>query len=212
MLCHDWWATKVGLETALNGLDMDMPGHDGLMGYALVQAVKNGSIAEERINDYGSSNNDTVLFAWTRSRLSTYQFSFSKLMISKVDQQNHISFSRRRRISSYNNNILSRSYEPVYTISFTVSNIGSVDDPEVPQLYLGFPQEAAQPPKILRGFERVYVAADESKIVTLDLRQRDISYWNNIDQKWTVATGEYTVSISTSANNADIKLQGFFHI
>jgi beta-glucosidase len=56
------------------------------------------------------------------------------------------------------------------------------------------------------------LAAGESKTVTLDLRQRDISYWNNIDQKWTVAPGDYTVSIATSANNADIKLQGFFHI
>ena len=46
-----WWATKVGVESALGGLDMDMPGDDGLMGYALLQAVKSGSITEERVND-----------------------------------------------------------------------------------------------------------------------------------------------------------------
>jgi beta-glucosidase len=82
----------------------------------------------------------------------------------------------------------------------------------VPQLYLGFPEEAAEPPKILRGFERVYLEAGESKSVTLTLTQRDISYWNVINQKWTTAPGRYTVWISTSANNADIKLQGFFNI
>ncbi|CAF3967139.1 unnamed protein product [Adineta steineri] len=144
--------------------------------------------------------------------ISYTNFSFSELTILEVNQQNHISFSRQRRSVSYNNKDLLGMYEPVYTISFTVSNIGNVDGSEVPQLYLGFPEEAAEPPKILRGFERVYLAAGESKIVTLVLRQRDISYWNNIDQKWTVASGEYTVWIATSANNADIKLEGFFHI
>jgi hypothetical protein len=46
----------------------------------------------------------------------------------------------------------------------------------------------------------------------LALTQRDISYWNVVNQKWTVAPGKYTVSISTSANNAGIKLQGSFNI
>jgi beta-glucosidase len=79
-------------------------------------------------------------------------------------------------------------------------------------LYLGFPAEAEEPPKILRGFERVYLAAGESKTVTLSLTQKDISYWNVVNQKWTAAPGDYTVWISTSANNADVKLQGTFHI
>ncbi|CAF3891013.1 unnamed protein product [Adineta steineri] len=144
--------------------------------------------------------------------ISYTNFSFSELTISKVNQQNHISLYRQRRSASYNNKDLLGMYEPVYTISFTISNIGNIDGSEVPQLYLSFPEEAAEPPKILRGFERVYLAAGESKIVTLVLRQRDISYWNNIDQKWTVALGEYTVWIATSANNADIKLEGFFDI
>jgi len=103
-------------------------------------------------------------------------------------------------------------YEPVYTITFTVRNTGSVDGSEVAQLYLTFPEEAAEPPKILRGFERVYLEAGQSQTITLALTQRDISYWNVVNQKWTVAKGKYTVSISTSANNADIKLQQSFEI
>ncbi len=93
-----------------------------------------------------------------------------------------------------------------------MANTGPVDGSEVAQLYLTFPEEAAQPPKILRGFERIYLESGESKTVTLPLAQRDISYWNVVNQKWTVASGKYTVSISTSANNADIKLQGTFNI
>jgi hypothetical protein len=48
--------------------------------------------------------------------------------------------------------------------------------------------------------------------VTLILTQRDISYWNVVNQKWTVAPGKYLVWISTSANNTDTKLQGSFNI
>jgi beta-glucosidase len=43
-------------------------------------------------------------------------------------------------------------------------------------------------------FERVYLEAGDSKTVTLPLTQRDISYWNVINQKWTVAPGKYNFS------------------
>jgi beta-glucosidase len=135
-------------------------------------------------------------------------------LISKAGEGNHVekSFYRQRRISSYANKALSKLYDPVYTITFTITNTGTVDGSEVAQLYLAFPEEAAEPPKILRGFERVYLAAGESKTVTLALTQRDVSYWNVVNQKWTIAPGKYTVYISTSANNADIKLQGSFNV
>ncbi|CAF4357342.1 unnamed protein product, partial [Rotaria sordida] len=47
----DWGATKTGVQSALAGLDVDMPGGDGLMGFNLVRAVKNRMITEERIDD-----------------------------------------------------------------------------------------------------------------------------------------------------------------
>ena len=146
--------------------------------------------------------------------LSYTTFSFSQLVISKTGKDEHTisSYYQQRRMRTYANIGTSMLYEPVYEITFTVSNTGKVFGSEVPQLYLGFPTEAAQPPKILRGFERVYLEAGESKVVTLVLIQKDISYWNVVNQKWTVAPGNYTVLISTSANNADIKLQSFFNI
>ena len=103
-------------------------------------------------------------------------------------------------------------FEPVYQVTFIITNAGKVYGSEVPQLYLGFPTEAAEPPKVLRGFQRVYLSAGESKTVTLVLLQKDISYWNVVNQKWTVASGNYSVWISTSANSADIKLTSFFKI
>jgi beta-glucosidase len=103
-------------------------------------------------------------------------------------------------------------YDPVYTITFTLTNTGNYYGSEVAQLYLGFPDEAQEPPKILRGFERVYLTPGESREVAFVLSRKDASYWNVVNQQWTVAPGTYTVWVSTSANNADAKLQGSFNV
>ncbi|CAF1082617.1 unnamed protein product [Rotaria magnacalcarata] len=146
--------------------------------------------------------------------LSYTTFSFSQLDISKAGDDKHTASSqyRQRRTRSYTNVGISRLYESVYEVTFTITNIGKRQGSEVPQLYLGFPTEAEEPPKILRGFERVYLEGGESKQISLVLTQKDISYWNVVNQKWTVARGTYTVWISTSANNADVKLQGSFNV
>lgn len=62
-----------------------------------------------------------------------------------------------------------------YTIQFTVQNSGSVPGTEIPQLYLGFPSGAGEPPKVLRGFEEVrLLEAGQSSLVTMKLSTRDI--------------------------------------
>lgn len=44
------------------------------------------------------------------------------------------------------------------------------------QLYLGFP-DAGEPPKVLRGFERVPIKAGQSAKVAIKLRVIDVSIW-----------------------------------
>jgi beta-glucosidase len=146
--------------------------------------------------------------------LSYTNFSFAKLGISKASNgKDSASFQyRQRRMRPYANFGSSSLYEPVYEVKFTLTNTGKVNGSEVPQLYLGFPAEAQEPRKILRGFERVYLTAGESKQVSMALTQKDISYWNVVNQEWSVAPGNYTVWISTSADDADVKLQSSFYM
>jgi len=47
----DWEAAKTRIPSVLGGLDIDMPGNDGLLGIHLLPAVQNGSIPEARIDD-----------------------------------------------------------------------------------------------------------------------------------------------------------------
>jgi beta-glucosidase len=146
--------------------------------------------------------------------LSYTTFSFSQLVVSKAKNHKDSASSKfqQRRMRSYTNFDNSELHDPAYEITFTLTNTGNVDGSEVPQLYLGFPVEAEEPLKVLRGFERVYLASGESKQVSLVLTQKDISYWNVVNQKWIAASGNHTVWISTSANNGDVKLQSSFHI
>lgn len=146
--------------------------------------------------------------------LSYTTFRFSSLSISKPKYGLKGASLKYKlsRTRSYSNPAASSIYEPVYEITFWVTNTGTMAGSEVPQLYIGFPAEAEEPPKVLRGFERVYLEAGESKQVTLVLTDRDISYWNVVNQKWTVASGTYKVWVSTSANFADVKLQSSFNI
>jgi beta-glucosidase len=146
--------------------------------------------------------------------LSYTTFALSSLVVSKVPKnKRHIGSTIRRHRASFSTAAGdSELYDSAYTAAFSLTNTGNVYGSEVPQLYLGFPDEAAEPPKVLRGFERVYLDPGESKIVSLTLTQKDISYWNVVNQTWTVARGNYTVWIGTSANPSDLKLQSYFNV
>jgi len=60
------------------------------------------------------------------------------------------------------------------TVVATIKNAGSVSGMEIPQLYLGFPANAGEPPKVLRGFDEVFLQAGSSSSVTFSLNQRDL--------------------------------------
>lgn len=67
-------------------------------------------------------------------------------------------------------------YEKLVVVTFSIANAGR-NGHEVAQLYLSFPTSASDPPKILRGFERVWIQDGSSAQVKLHLRRKDISIW-----------------------------------
>lgn len=102
---------------------------------------------------------------------------------------------------------LANLYDIVATVSATVSNNGTVTGAEVAQLYIGMPSTApASPPKQLRGFQKVSIAAGGSAKVTFNLRRKDLSYWDAASQKWIMPTGGFKVSVGASSR--DIRLTG----
>jgi beta-glucosidase len=96
---------------------------------------------------------------------------------------------------------LSDLWDEVITVTTTVKNVGAITGAEVAQLYVSFPAEAAQPVRVLRGFEKPSIPAGGSADVTFSLRRRDISYWDVVAQQWTIAAGEYTFSVGSSSRD-----------
>ena len=102
-------------------------------------------------------------------------------------------------------------FEPVGTISALVRNSGSVAGSEVAQLYLGLPDSAPwTPPKQLRGFQKLKLAAKQSTLASFELTRRDLSYWDVATQEWVVPSGTFKVYVGSSSR--DIRLQGTFTV
>ncbi|KAK8080840.1 hypothetical protein PG997_008658 [Apiospora hydei] len=92
-------------------------------------------------------------------------------------------------------------FETVATVTVNVANSGSVTGAEVAQLYVGYPSSVTAPPKQLRGFEKLPLAAGASGTATFALRRRDLSYWDVAQQNWVVPTGAFTISVGASSRD-----------
>jgi len=92
------------------------------------------------------------------------------------------------------------------TISGVVQNIGTVQGTEVVQLYISYPMAAQEPPKVLRGFTKIPLAAGASGKFQFTLTQDDLSVWDVTTSSWKVIHGTFDVLIGSSSR--DIRLKG----
>jgi len=75
-----------------------------------------------------------------------------------------------------------------------VKNVSGPAGDEVVELYLEFPQLPGAPIRALRGFQRIHLAAGESRHVEFNLQPRDLSMVNEAGDRL-VAAGAYRVSV-----------------
>lgn len=94
------------------------------------------------------------------------------------------------------------------SVSLTLTNTGSLAGHETPQLYIGFPENTGEPPKVLRSFQQVHLGAGESQSVTLSLDMVDLSIWDVTKHQWSQPDGEFTAMVG--ASSCDIRLSGAF--
>ncbi|QQE78223.1 glycoside hydrolase family 3 protein [Alicyclobacillus sp. SO9] len=91
-------------------------------------------------------------------------------------------------------------------VTLNVTNTGLETGSAVPQLYIGDPQSANEPPKQLKGFQKVTLKQGQTKRVTFMLRPQAFSIWDSQANKWTIQSGTYQIMIGKSS--ANIKLHG----
>jgi beta-glucosidase len=93
-------------------------------------------------------------------------------------------------------------------VSLSVANTGKRAGAEVVQLYLGFPSETSEPPKQLKGFQKILLQPGQTKQVSFTLAPEDYSFWSAGSRNWEIYPGNYQVMVGASSR--DIRLTGNF--
>lgn len=90
-------------------------------------------------------------------------------------------------------------------VTFTLTNTGKMDGAEVAQLYIGKKDARVfRPDKELKGFQKVFLKAGESRAVRISFDDKTFRYWNVRTNHWEVEGGTYTVMVGASC--LDIRL------
>ena len=89
--------------------------------------------------------------------------------------------------------------------SFTITNTGGMDGAEIAQLYVSAESPRIyRPAKELKGFQKVFLKAGESKSVSIPLDSLAFRYWNGRTGKYEIDGGKYEILIGASVS--DIRL------
>jgi beta-glucosidase len=90
-------------------------------------------------------------------------------------------------------------------VQFIIENTGKVAGAEVPQVYLGFPSAAGEPPKRLVGFQKVWLKPGEKKKIQLTIdpaaTNHPMSIFDPATQTWKTIDGSYMVLVGNSSAN-----------
>jgi beta-glucosidase len=108
----------------------------------------------------------------------------------------------------YSNLSVKPSADGRFEVSFEVKNVGKMDGADTAQIYVGSPKSSkvSRPVKELKGFEKVFLKAGESKKVSVILDKRAFSYFDVGAKNWRADAGDYEILIGRSS--AEIVLRG----
>ncbi len=100
--------------------------------------------------------------------------------------------------------------ETLQTVTCTVTNTGNCDGDEVVQLYIcDEVASVAQPPLLLKAFQRISLQKGESREVTFRLKKEDLAIYD-ADMNFVVEPGTFKVLIGAASD--DIRLNGEFSL
>jgi beta-glucosidase len=92
------------------------------------------------------------------------------------------------------------------TVTFTVKNTGKVDGADVAQVYVHQQHSTLpRPEKELKGFQKVFLHAGESKTVSIILNEGAFQYYNDQLNQWVLEPGKFDVLAGNSAQNILLK-------
>ncbi|MFX0046603.1 MAG: beta-glucosidase [Candidatus Hermodarchaeota archaeon] len=140
-----------------------------------------------------------------------YYHGYTLIEKKNIEPAFHFGFGLSYTEFSYKNIQVELDKERLI-VSVDISNIGSTAGEEIAQLYIGFENSRIDRPlKLLRGFKRVALEPNETKTMSIDMKKKDLAWYNPDNRAWEVENIEYTVYIGSSSDNKDL-LTKKFHI
>ncbi|KAJ2899584.1 uncharacterized protein MKZ38_002958 [Zalerion maritima] len=95
-------------------------------------------------------------------------------------------------------------WDVMYVVSATIKNTGDLVGDEVPQLYVSL-GGTDDPPKVLRGFDRIRIDPGHSAVFRADITRRDLSNWDVVSQNWVISDCTKKVYIGSSSRNIQLE-------
>jgi|CZKI01.1.fsa_nt_gi beta-glucosidase len=90
-----------------------------------------------------------------------------------------------------------------WTVTFEVTNNGTRAGDEISEVYVSppAPSRVARAVRELKGFNRMSLATDETKLVSIVLDRKAFEYFDEAKGDWEVEPGSYTIAVGTSSRN-----------
>ncbi|WP_426011620.1 glycoside hydrolase family 3 C-terminal domain-containing protein [Caulobacter sp. DWR2-3-1b2] len=103
-------------------------------------------------------------------------------------------------------NLKATSKDGVVTVSFDVKNTGPRAGKAVPQVYVSPKAGGWEAPQRLAAFSKVDLAPGATTSVTLAVDPRLLATWDSKAHGWSVAAGDYTVTLGASSRDTAAKV------
>ena len=129
----------------------------------------------------------------------------------KHDEQPLFAFGHGLSYTNFNYSkklVVTPTADGGYDVKVSVRNVGPMDGDEVVQLYLGagkVPAGVQMAEKALVGFERVSLKKGQTKVITIHIAPRQLSYWSVDAHDWVISTGARTLMVGSASD--DIRAQ-----
>jgi beta-glucosidase len=95
-------------------------------------------------------------------------------------------------------------------VSIDVSNTGNIAGEEVVQMYVGYKNSSVDRPiKELKGFRKIFLNQGETKTVIINLKAKDLAYYNTDRQEWVIEKIEYLIFVGPSSRTEDLLTANF---
>lgn len=105
------------------------------------------------------------------------------------------------KYNSIKTNATSLSKNGELKVAISLTNSGNSDGDEVVQLYVKQLKSVVErPQKELKAFQRVFLKAGETKIVSLTLKSKNLKYWNTKKQQFELENNTIEIQIGSASD------------